>query len=317
MAAAQHCCEGSRWEEPASKRCRSRMSRCLALMPASAFRDCCGWAWRQRLCASQPRVGCLLQPPWVPVADQLKLKDHIRSLLPMAKASSHGGKRAGAGRKKKVHQKVTVKKRSPYQVRTLLGVEKAEYHTKTWSTRNPVTFLAIATIVFYFTRSIMQSWRQSAVSWSEVSVNFGRSDSRGLYKKAMYGLATARNGMRKLRVTPQQAGKMMDGCKQYVGQSCTLPEIMYCSRIHPVKPSTQDPFTRACVVWLQEAMGTARRPLSSGEWLALIAFGKLRQESAVCLLTPSHSAYVGFCSLESAEQLGAFIAKQAALPDLA
>ncbi|CAJ1368938.1 unnamed protein product, partial [Effrenium voratum] len=228
----------------------------------------------------------------------------------MAKASSHGGKRAGAGRKKKVHQKVTVKKRSPYQVRTLLGVEKAEYHTKTWSTRNPVTFLAIATIVFYFTRSIMQSWRQSAVSWSEVSVNFGRSDSRGLYKKAMYGLATARNGMRKLRVTPQQAGKMMDGCKQYVGQSCTLPEIMYCSRIHPVKPSTQDPFTRACVVWLQEAMGTARRPLSSGEWLALIAFGKLRQESAVCLLTPSHSAYVGFCSLESAEQLGAFIAKQ-------
>ena len=125
-------------------------------------------------------------------------------------------------------------------------------------------FLTIATIVFYFTRSIMQSWRPAAVSWPDVSVNFGKSDSRGLRKKAMYGMATARNGMRKLRVTLPQAGKMMAGCKQYVGQkNCAPPEVMYCSRIHPVKPSMQDPFTRACVEWLQET----------------IAFGKLRQES--------------------------------------
>ena len=89
-----------------------------------------------------------------------------------------------------MRQKVTVKKRSPYQVRTLLGVEKAEYHTKTWSTRNPVTFLAIATIAFYFTRSIMQSWRQAAVrALVGGQRELGQVRFLGLYKKAMCGLA--------------------------------------------------------------------------------------------------------------------------------
>ena len=57
-------------------------------------------------------------------------------------------------------------------------------------------------------------------------------------------------------------------------------------------------------------MGTARRPLRSGEWLAVIAFGKLLIGERRLLADAISLGIRWLCSLESAEQLGAIIAKQ-------
>ena len=227
---------------------------------------------------------------------------------------SHGGRRPGAGRKRKHLQVVRGAQRKPQQVRKLLGLDRPEFKTKAWDARNPVTLLTVATIVFYLTRYLMDSHKEVAVDWAEVAVAFGKADRQRMYHTAACTLATARNGMKKLKVPSStcRLQSLRPCCHAYIGTHCSLPEIMFCSRIHPLKPTLLDPFTAATAAWLREVTGEQNRRgyMTAPEWITLIAFGKLRQQSAVTLLLPSHSNYLGFHSLAEPSQMGIFIAAQ-------
>ena len=203
--------------------------------------------------------------------------------------------------------------RTPTKVRKLLGLDRPEFKTKAWDARSPVTFLTVATIVFYLTRSLMDSHKEVAVDWAEVALAFGKVDRKRTYHKAVCTFATARNGMKKLKAPSScQLQSLRPSCRAYVGTHCSLPEIMFCTRIHPLKPTLLDPFTAATAAWLREV--TSQRDesgyLTVSDWITLIAFGKLRQQSAVTLLLPFHSNYLGFHSLAKPDQLGIFIAAQ-------
>ena len=112
-----------------------------------------------------------------------------------------------------------------------------------------------------------------------------------------------------------QLESLRQSFRALVGSHCSLPEIMFCSRIHPLKPTLLDPFTAATTAWLREVLEQRHDDgcFRQDEWLTLIAFGKLRQQQAVTLLLPSHSNYLGFHSLTEPAQLGAFIAAQASI----
>ncbi len=125
-------------------------------------------------------------------------------LFGMAKSAarqprSHGGKRAGAGRKRKTLQVAQGVRRTPKQVRKLLGLDRPEFKTKAWDASCPVTFLTVAMLVFYVTRSLMDSHKAAPIDWTDISVTFGKTDRGRLYHSAVCTLATARNGMKKLK----------------------------------------------------------------------------------------------------------------------
>ena len=78
---------------------------------------------------------------------------------------SHGGRRPGAGRKKKNMRVTQIGCRTPKQVRTLLGLDRPEFKTETWDASNPVTFLTVATVAFFLTRHLMDSHKEAAIDW--------------------------------------------------------------------------------------------------------------------------------------------------------
>ena len=73
-----------------------------------------------------------------------------------------------------------VPSRTPKQVRKLLGLDRPEFRTKAWDASCPVTFLTVATFVFYVTRSLMDSHKDAPIDWTEVAVHIWKERQRTL-----------------------------------------------------------------------------------------------------------------------------------------
>lgn len=223
------------------------------------------------------------------------------------KPSAHGGPRVNAGRRPTTLKTTSVVKHSAFKVRDLLGANDGRLCQEDFDPKVPTTFLTIVTVIFIVTRVLMDHVA-GAIDFTKIELKFGGRQEQ-FYRKAVLVVAQARNGMRKLSAPVT----LRESCREFIGRHCTLPEVMFCSQLHSVRPSAEDPFTRACVQWLREVLRDEPRKLSQYEWLTLKCFGRLRQAAAVSLLLPASSNYVGFCVIETAAQLGTFIGAQDAV----
>lgn len=71
-----------------------------------------------------------------------------------------------------------------------------------------------------------------AIDFTEVDLKFGGRPEL-FYRKAVQAVAQARNGMRKVSAP----ATLWESCCEFLGSHCTLPEIMFCSQLHSVRPS--------------------------------------------------------------------------------
>ena len=214
-----------------------------------------------------------------------------------------------SGRPTEDLQTTKVKKHSPFQVRDLFGLEKPAFKLANFNASQPQTFLTIVTFVFFVTRLLMDTNKDFAIDWKNVVLDFSGVDLHGYYSSAIRAVAVARNGTKKLRMDRAKVAKFPLNCQKHLGTHCTLPEIMYCSQIHGMRPSLKDPLTAATTQWLEASIGNPAE-MSNAHWLTLKAFGKLRQASSVNLLTVGHPQYIGFATISSVHNLGDFIAAQ-------
>ena len=116
----------------------------------------------------------------------------------------------------------------------------------------------------------MDVFKDEAIDWEEVILTFAGVDSHNYYAMGIKTLALARNGMCKLKMTADNPTRLPHKCRQYIGTHCSLAEIMFCSQIHGVRPSSKDPLTLATVAWL-EAVVAQPSEMRNEHWLTLKA----------------------------------------------
>ena len=219
-----------------------------------------------------------------------------------------GGHRAGSGRHASHLHSVPTSPHTVYGYRSLFGLEKKDFRTGEFLPRNPAVFLTVACIHFFVTRTIMATKPAKAVDWDSVELHLGgAADKKDAYTKMVRAFGLARNGMKRLNVSKRAREQMPFDCHQYIGTHCTGADIMFCSQIHLIKPTPDDPLRASTVQWLQQ--------FTDGQhalhlWHTMTCFGKLRQASSVRLLIESSPEYIGFKVISTPETLGAFIAAQ-------
>ena len=88
----------------------------------------------------------------------------------------------------------------------------------------------------------LDKWK--AVDWSLVALSFPSLYQGSRWACAMKTLSAARNRMRKLTVKKKKYQAMPEAVRPYVRTHCTLPEIQFASRIHPMRPTTAEEIFR-------------------------------------------------------------------------